>query len=279
VDTNHIFVPTIKSKYITESYRAYNGGASIGEVMKILNDGGLRTRGGNKINARIANNILKNPFYAGKFHWGKKLYEGKHKAIISWDLWESVQRRRLTKPHKRFKPRKRFYLLSGICYCNICKHILWGETHIKKSGSIYAYYACRKCDRSWWLPIDIVDGWVRDRLQCLAFDTKTIERVRERASELLGERNHADAERFTQLTSERQKLEKALARIEDRMFLDGKNDDRLSESYDRYSERLEMVKSSLKILEGDSIKTLELLDKLIALAMSLGTVYDALDEV
>jgi hypothetical protein len=129
------------------------------------------------------------------------------------------------------------------------------------------------------LPIDIVDGWVRDRLQCLAFDTKTIERVRERASELLGERNHADSVRFAQLTSERQNLEKALARVEDRMFLDGKNDDRLSESYDRYSERLEMVKSSLKILEGDSIKTLELLDKLIALAMSLGTVYDALDEV
>lgn len=280
VDTNHIFIPTIKSRYVTEAYRAYNEGATIGEVVKILNDGGLRTYRGNLINAKTANNILKNPFYAGKFYWGKKLYEGKHKAIISWGLWESVQKRTATKPHKRFKPRKYFYLLSGILFCGICRHQLWGETHNKKSGKVFRYYTCRKCrDKQYWLNCDIVEGWVRAWLQDISLDEATIDKIRSRASELLGERNAKDAQRYSDLVVERNKLRLGIEKVEDSMFLDGKNDDRLKETFDRYNSRLELVNTSIRILEGDSVKTLAILDNLIALAKSLGTVYDSLNEV
>jgi site-specific DNA recombinase len=277
VDTSYIFVPTIKSRHIAEAYKMYDEGKSIGQIVKYLEESKVRTRNGNKIVSKTVNQILSNPFYAGNFTWGHKVYEGKHKSVVDKELWERVQKRIKSKPYKKYREGKYFYLLRGLACCSVCGHQLWGETHNRKSGRVYAYYACRYCKRNWWVACDKCEGDIRDRIRHLAFDKKTIEEIKTRATTLLGERNEADSERFKNLNEERVRLESALTKLEDSMFLDGSSDSRLKETWDRYNSMLEFVKSSIQIMNGDSIKTLDLLDKLIALAMNLGIVYDSLN--
>lgn len=52
-----------------------------------------RTHGGGPFSRGILYQILKNPVYAGKVRHKEKVYDGQHQAIISYDLWEAVQRK------------------------------------------------------------------------------------------------------------------------------------------------------------------------------------------
>ena len=70
--------------------------------------------------------ILKNAFYIGKVRHGNEVFEGKHEAIVSRDLWERVQavRAERCKVKKTAAPAYRVYLLNGIVRCAVCRQTL-----------------------------------------------------------------------------------------------------------------------------------------------------------
>ena len=53
---------------------------------------GLTSVSGGKIGLNSLHLMLTNPFYAGKVRTGAGLVGGKHEALVSWTLFETVQR-------------------------------------------------------------------------------------------------------------------------------------------------------------------------------------------
>ena len=67
------------------------------EIAEMLNQHGYKTRSGRRFSKDSISGILRNPFYSGKVVYNNKnegvdeIYEGKHEALISPELWERCQ--------------------------------------------------------------------------------------------------------------------------------------------------------------------------------------------
>ncbi|MFW5703680.1 MAG: recombinase family protein, partial [Patescibacteria group bacterium] len=52
---------------------------------------GLRGRTGNRIPRSRIHQLLRDPFYMGKFRWKDQIYQGKHEPLITKELFDRVQ--------------------------------------------------------------------------------------------------------------------------------------------------------------------------------------------
>jgi site-specific DNA recombinase len=109
---------------------------------------GFATKGDYMLSLSQIYHILKNPFYAGYFEYpkGGPLYEGKHEAIITKELYELV-RKRVTElvPEKPAWGSKQFPF-KHLLYCGSCGSRLTAEEKIRTyyTGRTvrYVYYHC-----------------------------------------------------------------------------------------------------------------------------------------
>jgi site-specific DNA recombinase len=51
----------------------------------------MRNRNGNKINKSTFHRLMSDPFYCGYIFWNGKEFDGKHKPIITEQLFNEVQ--------------------------------------------------------------------------------------------------------------------------------------------------------------------------------------------
>ena len=97
--------------------------------------------------------MLSNPVYIGKIKHKDKIYDGRHEAIISDDIWRRVQdalkespRKRAVATHERTKG-----VLCGILKCGGCLSPMSPSHSRKSNGRLYRYYNASnskrgKCD-------------------------------------------------------------------------------------------------------------------------------------
>jgi len=80
--------------------------------------------------------LLTNPFYCGLFRYNGQMYQGKHEAIVSVELFERVQ----DVLHGRTRPRRQIHdwRYSGLLHCGNCGCAVVAE--IQKGR--YIYYHC-----------------------------------------------------------------------------------------------------------------------------------------
>lgn len=120
---------------VFERYAA--GGETIDSLTQRLRSEGVRNRSGGSINRNVVARILTNPFYAGliKIIETGEVYTGKHRALISVNLFKAVQERLAG----RFRSRgwRHEFLLRGLFRCALCGRVLSGE---KQKG--HRYYRC-----------------------------------------------------------------------------------------------------------------------------------------
>lgn len=145
-------------KHIFESFA--NGTRNKSQLACELNDLGIKTHRGNKIELRTIDYILKNITYKGYTRWspeGKKNYriisndnviikKGSHEPIISEELFEKAQDKlRLTAMTTRKRAKEvRKHWLTGIIKCSSCGASL---SYIKSTNSLqcinYQHATCR----------------------------------------------------------------------------------------------------------------------------------------
>ncbi len=127
-----------EAEILRSVFLKFVNGESVTSIARGLNDLGIRTHRGNKIEARIVEYWLNNPVYIGRvrwnpegktqrYHWNESgiiISEGKHEAIIDNDLWDSVQKRILSEKRvkrKGYECKEKSSWLVGILKCGICK--------------------------------------------------------------------------------------------------------------------------------------------------------------
>lgn len=100
-----------------------------------------RVHGGASFGRGILYQILKNPIYAGKVRHKEKIYDGKHKEIISYDLWQRVKER-LADGSASEKGKKK-PAVSGNCLKGKlfdCEGNFYSPVFTSKGAKQYRYY-------------------------------------------------------------------------------------------------------------------------------------------
>lgn len=124
-------------------FALYENGNSIAEVIRKVNQMGLRNRQGNPFTRNSLSTILKNIRYTGVYKYGDIEKEGGMPQIIEKRQFQEVQRllgkNKLNASHNKAKT---LYLLSGKIYCGECGARMIGESGHGKNGNSYNYYKC-----------------------------------------------------------------------------------------------------------------------------------------
>ena len=115
---------------------------------------GIRSKSNKKLWVSNIHQLLRNPFYYGKFEWPKNSgnwYKGKHKPIISYEEHSKIQKiiTRIAKPkYNKIQGEKNDFTYRGLLACKQCGSSITA-TKVKKQQKNgnkheYIYYHCTK---------------------------------------------------------------------------------------------------------------------------------------
>lgn len=183
------------SPIIKELFELYaTGNYSIFDIQDWLVDKNILSKNGTNLSHSGIHNILNNSFYYGLIRWHGQSKIGKHRPIISKDIFDTCQY--ILAKHRGFLLRKRTYdfLLRGFAYCKVCGQRYTAEWHIdeikfKKRGGKIAYYHCQKRYRngcpSPYVELTNLEKQVEHEFKKLEFTEEFINAVVKKAKERL----------------------------------------------------------------------------------------------
>ena len=166
-------------------YSDFLGGMGYMEIAHKLNDLGVRTRFGNRMENRNIEYILKNPVYIGKIHWNPSgkvrrstppktqiLADGQPPPLISQEDFEAVQQRMAQikqlyhqKAKSRVKPANE-YALRGLVRCSSCGSTLVISSPNQPSAYLQCNrYAKGSCATSHAINLVKITDWVMAAIQ------------------------------------------------------------------------------------------------------------------
>jgi DNA invertase Pin-like site-specific DNA recombinase len=202
---------------ITQLFEWYaTGTLSLKEAARKARAAGLcYPRSGNPLPTSTIHTILRNRLYAGEYEWNGHLYQGKHRPLVSRELWERVQGVLDGRNAKRHRRAKHDFAFSGLIECGHCGCSIVGE--IKKQR--YIYYHCTgykgRCDEP-YVREEVHERQFADLLGRLSFDDEVLGWVREALYA-----SHADEKRAHDAAIERLQTEhKRLQSRLDAMYVD-----------------------------------------------------------
>ncbi len=254
-------------RYVTGRY-------SLSEITDMVNDRGWRTRAGRRFAKDTVNDMLCNPFYAGKviYKAGQRardageMFQGRHEAIISEEMWEASVRVRQRHQHRRrlVGSTSRVYLLSQLARCHLC-----GRNLRAQASETGGYYRELSYERGF---DDCPNSRLGTRAEPLHKQVGAILRVVElppdwqaELAEMIG-----DEEEVATLDNRRERL-----KAEQRRLLEAYVRGDFAENGDLYRRELERVRRELAALP--SAEDLEQVEQAAVLLESLSEVWDDAD--
>ena len=149
---------------VLEMFTKYSEGATMQELVNLLNSRGMRSIRGGKITLNIMNHLLKNRRYMGEYSYRDVVKENGIPAIVPKELFERVQER-LAKNKKAPARHKTEddYLLTTKLYCGKCGSFMVGESGTSHTMKVHRYYRCvntkkkKLCDKK-----AVKKDWIED---------------------------------------------------------------------------------------------------------------------
>lgn len=155
-----VYVPdSDTAPVVRKIFEDYLAGKGMRTIALELNDGGYRTRRGNRFENRGVQYILSNPVYIGKIRWtptGKVhrdfhspdtvIVDGSHEPLISMELWDAVQKKLAAAPKTKYMRSgapKRPFMLQGLVRCNACGATLCQGAPGSVQCYAYAHGTCK----------------------------------------------------------------------------------------------------------------------------------------
>ncbi len=160
--TQHIIINEEEAKIVVMIYSMYLSGYSCRVIAEMLNEEGYVTKAGNPFKTCSVYGVLENEKYTGVYIFNRaesKGYDHKRNshrskppeeiirieggipAIISQEVWEAAQNKRMSKSGK-LKTSKPMYLLSNKIFCGVCGSKMYGSIRYRYSAEPYYMYAC-----------------------------------------------------------------------------------------------------------------------------------------
>lgn len=140
-DDQLIVIP-YEAMQIKEAFESIATGRTVNSIVKSFKSKGYTTQYGQWNNDRL-NQILRNRVYTGMVKYSDSYYSGDHEAIISEDLFNTVQtelKRRAV--NKNTNPGKATSYLAGLVFCCRCGAKYGRTTKCNSVHKCYSYYSC-----------------------------------------------------------------------------------------------------------------------------------------
>ena len=150
------------------------GEYSIERLYETMADLGLTTRPSRRspaqpVAASQLHRMLGDPYYTGVVVYQGEIYPGRHKGIVSPELFERVQQVLEQRSARGQRDRVHFHYLKGILFCDRCKQagrtsrLIYTEAK-GRGGTVHPYFVCRGrqekvCDLP-HLPVALVEDAV-----------------------------------------------------------------------------------------------------------------------
>ncbi|MGA3291622.1 MAG: recombinase family protein [Candidatus Microgenomates bacterium] len=227
---------------ITELFKLYSTGSyTYFKLCEEMQTRGLLARGGKMLCDSSVQQIISNTFYYGWMKWSGKEKMGKHKPLISKDLFDQCQF--VAAKHRQFltRERKHDFLLRGIAYCPVHNSRLTAEWHYyhndkfkKPKIGYYHCYAQGGCPTS-FIEVPKLERKVSNLLKNYQFSEKFIDLVVQKAKDNLNESRKSLKFKRQGIINKRRAVEKSRNNLED--LLTDKTIDR--DVYSRQHSKLE----------------------------------------
>jgi site-specific DNA recombinase len=152
-EDKHVLIDEEEARIVRRIFEEYDGGSSVKKILERLSKDGHRTRRGYNFSYHFFESCIRNRKYTGRVTYQGEEWNNIFPAIITDELFDSVNKkygRRKVKPSTKAKER---FLLTGKLYCSECDNPYTGDSGTSKSGATHSYYTCagRKtkkiCDR------------------------------------------------------------------------------------------------------------------------------------
>lgn len=116
--------------------------------------------GGKPLSKAAIYRFLRDPFYTGVMVMRGVAYTGTHKPLFTVDEFERIQAILDGRVHPRAKPKRLFFVYSGLIRCGSCGAAVTAKNCTNRHGTAYTYYyCCRKERRYQYCP----EGAVQER--------------------------------------------------------------------------------------------------------------------
>ncbi len=182
--------------FVLECYKMYLEGMTIKQLVKAMNEKGMRNTWGTEMTITTMTNLLKNRRYLGEYRYGDIVNKGEIPQIIPDKLFNAVQKaiaknRRAPARHKATDD----YLLTTKLVCGNCGSALVGEIGTSQNGSKYRYYRCisakrkRGCDKKKGHTKDVLETLVLQQIMKIIMDDETIDKIADLALEQQSKEN------------------------------------------------------------------------------------------
>ena len=189
---NTIGLDPERAPLIRKAFELYaTGDYSCEHLQQKLTDLGLTTRPSAKrptpkpLAVSTIHRLLADPYYTGIVTFKGKQYPGRHKPLVSQELFDRVQEMRALRSNNT-RDRVHFhYLKGGFLHCERChragRRSRFVYTEAKGKGGTYAYYLCRgrqdgHCDMP-YLPVSLVEDYVERHICTLSLGSDFTQRT------------------------------------------------------------------------------------------------------
>ena len=129
-----------RAPHIVKMFELRSTGLPYAQIAKQVNEQGLLSKQGNKLNKSAVEKILRNPFYYGKMSFKGKLFDHKYEPLISKRLFDKCQEIRdqrhdvhTTYGDKHFTFKE--VVKCKVCGCTVSSFNSRGNTYLKCSGA------------------------------------------------------------------------------------------------------------------------------------------------
>ena len=270
--------PIIKELYELYSTSNY----SILALQEWLSKKNIVSRNETGLGHSVICNILNNPFYYGLIRWHGESKIGKHKPIITKELFDVCQY--VLAKHRSFLVRRRIhdFLLRGFLYCHYCGQRYTAEWHkderklVKRGGKI-AYYHCQKRDRNGcpapYVEMSVIENFVEDEFKKLQFSETFIDAVIKKTKEVLKDNRKSASSLVQGILNQKTALETRRNNLED-VLLDGTID---RESFKRRHNELQQqimnLDNQMIELDNKSKIDIDLIEEVLAFTRNIHQAY------
>lgn len=167
-------------------YKLYLGGMGNAEIVRHLNNLGIRTAAGGEFKPNSIYSILENARYTGTYKYDDIEIPDAIPVIIDKDTFEQVQRmknKNRTTFRRHYEERK--YPLTTKLFCPCCNTMMIGASGYGRKGDKYYYYRCknrRKNDKCFTKNVraDLIENQVSEALNNMVMTDEVIEQIAER---------------------------------------------------------------------------------------------------
>ncbi|MDR2047125.1 MAG: recombinase family protein [Clostridiales bacterium] len=246
IDSDQQFqIDPVTAPIVRDTFEKYHSGSTIVEIVRWLNERGIKPQRGKAMGIDSVKRLLKNRRYIGEYKYRDTTVPNGIPALVDIDLFNRVGER-LAKNKKapaRYKAKAEMYLLSTKLHCGLCGAFMVGESGTSKTGKFHQYYKCvnakkhkgckKKSVKKAW-----IEALVMDELVAMLFDDAIIDRIVDLVMESQNQENTALPVLQTRLTETTKAIENILNAIQ-QGILTPSTKERL-EALEQAKEELEM---------------------------------------